>query len=136
MAELIQKMSTFELGLNVTITGLVLVFAMLVLLVLILILFGKVSVALLNAGEKKAAKAREATLSQMNEDKSTENQTVAAVIKDEDGISDEIIAVISAAVSTLYMGTSKKPVIKAIKKTNGRRSAWGNAGVANNTRVF
>lgn len=136
MADLIQKMSTFELGLNVTVTGLALVFAMLVLLVLILILFGKVSVALLNAGEKKAAKAREATLSKMTEDISADSQTVAAVVSDADGISDEVVAVISAAISTLYMGTSKKPVIKAIKKSNGRRSTWGNAGVTNNTRSF
>lgn len=135
MEDLIQKMSTFELGFNVTITGVALVFSMLVLLVLILIIFGKVSVALLNAAEKKAAKAREATLSKMTED-SSDNQTVAAVINHEDGIGDEVIAVISAAVSTLYMGTSKKPVIKAIKKSSGRRTSWGNAGVANNTRSF
>ena len=131
MADLIQKMNTFELGLNVTVTGVALVFSMLVLLVLILILFGKVFVALQNAAEKKAEKAREATLSQMQDDKSD-----TLIINEEDGISEEVIAVISAAVATLYMGSSKKPVIKAIKKSNGRRSAWGNAGVANNTRAF
>ena len=131
MADLIQKMSTFELGLNVTVTGVALVFSMLVLLVLILILFGKVFVALQNAAEKKAEKARAATLSQMQDDKSD-----TLIINEEDGISEEVIAVISAAVATLYMGSSKKPVIKAIKKSNGRRSAWGNAGVANNTRAF
>ena len=131
MADLIQKMNTFELGLNVTVTGVALVFSMLVLLVLILILFGKVFVALQNAAEKKAEKTRAATLSQMQDDKSD-----TLIINEEDGISEEVIAVISAAVATLYMGSSKKPVIKAIKKSNGRRSAWGNAGVANNTRAF
>lgn len=131
MADLIQKMNTFELGLNVTVTGVALVFSMLVSLVLILILFGKVFVALQNAAEKKAEKARAATLSQMQDDKSD-----TLIINEEDGISEEVIAVISAAVATLYMGSSKKPVIKAIKKSNGRRSAWGNAGVANNTRAF
>ena len=132
MADLIRKMSTFELGLNVTITGVALVFSMLVLLVLILILFGKVFVALQNAAEKKAEKARAATLSQMQDD----DKSDTLIINEEDGISEEVIAVISAAVATLYMGSSKKPVIKAIKKSNGRRSAWGNAGVANNTRAF
>lgn len=132
MADLIRKMSTFELGLNVTITGVALVFSMLVLLVLILILFGKVFVALQNAAEKKAEKARAATLSQMQDD----DKSDTLIINEKDGISEEVIAVISAAVATLYMGSSKKPVIKAIKKSNGRRSAWGNAGVANNTRAF
>lgn len=132
MADLIQIMSTFELGLNVTMTGIALVFSMLVLLVLILILFGKVFVALQNAAEKKAEKARAATLSQMQDD----DKSDTLIINEKDGISEEVIAVISAAVATLYMGSSKKPVIKAIKKSNGRRSAWGNAGVANNTRAF
>ena len=132
MADLIQIMSTFELGLNVTMTGVALVFSMLVLLVLILILFGKVFVALQNAAEKKAEKARAATLSQMQDD----DKSDTLIINEKDGISEEVIAVISAAVATLYMGSSKKPVIKAIKKSNGRRSAWGNAGVANNTRAF
>ena len=132
MADLIQIMSTFELGLNVTMTGIALVFSMLVLLVLILILFGKVFVALQNAAEKKAEKARAATLTQMQDD----DKSDTLIINEEDGISEEVIAVISAAVATLYMGSSKKPVIKAIKKSNGRRSAWGNAGVANNTRAF
>ena len=132
MADLIQKMNTFELGLNVTVTGVALVFSMLVLLVLILILFGKVFVALQNAAEKKAEKTRAATLSQMQDD----DKSDTLIINEKDGISEEVIAVISAAVATLYMGSSKKPVIKAIKKSNGRRSAWGNAGVANNTRSF
>ena len=131
MADLIQKMNTFELGLNVTVTGVALVFSMLVSLVLILILFGKIFVALQNAAEKKAEKTRAATLSQMQDDKSD-----TLIINEDDGISEEVIAVISAAVATLYMGSSKKPVIRAIKKSNGRRSAWGNAGVANNTRAF
>lgn len=133
MADLIKEMSTFELGLNVTITGVALVFTMLVSLVLILVVFGKVSVALQNLADKKSSKAREATLTQMLAD---EDKVDAVVIDEEDSISDEVIAVISAAVSTLYMGSSKKPLIKAIKKSNGRRSAWGNAGVVDNTRAF
>ncbi len=136
MADLIEKMSLFEIGLNVTVTGVALVFAMLILLVLILALFGKVSVALQKSAEKRSVKAREATLSQMQADNASNNSTVATVINDENDISDEVIAVISAAVSSLYIGSSKKTVIKAIKKANGRRSAWGNAGVVDNTRAF
>lgn len=136
MKELIQQMSTFELALNVTITGLVLVFAMLLLLVAILILFGKISVAIQNAADKKAAKLREEALSAMAASDSDEEKTVATVVSDNDGLSEEVVAVISAAISTMYMGSGKKPVIKAIKKSAGRRSAWANAGISDNTRAF
>ncbi len=136
MKELIQQMSTFELGLNVTVTGVALVFSMLVLLVAILILFGKISVTLQNAADKKSAKARAAALEAMSSDESDSDKTVAAVISDNDGLSEEVVAVISAAIATMYMGTGKKPVIKAIKKSTGRRSAWANAGISDNTRAF
>ena len=51
---------------------------------------------------------------------------------------DEIIAVIAAAVNAMYEGTGKKPVIRAIRqsKQNNARSAWGFAGVFENTRAF
>ncbi len=136
MKELIQQMSTFELGLNVTITGLVLVFSMLLLLVAILILFGKISVALQNAADKRAAKLREEALSAMASSEPDDDKTIAAVVSDNDGLSEEVVAVISAAISAMYMGSNKKPVIKAIKKSAGRRSAWANAGISNNTRAF
>ena len=53
-----------------------------------------------------------------------------------DGISDEVVAVISAAVATMY-GSSEKARIKSIKKSSdGGRSAWAKAGVLDNTRPF
>ena len=51
-----------------------------------------------------------------------------------DGVSDEVVAVISAAVATMY-GSSEKARIKSIKKSSdGGRSAWAKAGVLDNTR--
>lgn len=135
MKEIIKNMSTFELGLNVTVTGIVLVFSMLVLLVLVLILFGKISVALQKAGEKKKAKEREAVLNALSSEE-VQDTPVAAVVASDDGLSEELVAVISAAVASLYASSPKKPVIKAIKKSDVKRSAWANAGIADNTRAF
>ncbi|MED9968921.1 MAG: OadG family transporter subunit [Ruminococcus sp.] len=51
-----------------------------------------------------------------------------------DGIDDEVVAVIAAAVTAMY-GTKGKAKIKSIKKSGGR-SAWANAGILDNTRPF
>ena len=52
----------------------------------------------------------------------------------EEGIPEEVVAVIAAAVATMY-GKSGRAKIKSIKKAGGR-SAWANAGVLDNTRPF
>jgi hypothetical protein len=57
-----------------------------------------------------------------------------AVKPQKDGLSDEIVAVISAAVYSMY-GSTEKVKIKSIKRS-GASSAWKNAGVLNNTRPF
>lgn len=132
MSEIIREMSKLELGTNVTITGIALVFSMLLLLVFVLVIFGSISVALSNAKEKKAAKAKETTFAEMLAD----NNDVSAPVENTNEINDELIAVISAAVSTLYVGKKVKPVIKSIKNASSRRSSWAKAGIADNTRVF
>ena len=53
----------------------------------------------------------------------------------QDGISDEVVAVISAAVASVS-DSSSKTRIKSIKKSDGSRSAWANAGILDNTRPF
>ena len=52
--------------------------------------------------------------------------------------SDEIIAVIAAAVDAMYDGSGVKPVIRKIRPaaTKGVRSPWAAAGVFENTRAF
>ena len=52
-----------------------------------------------------------------------------------DGVNDEVVAVISAAVAAMY-GSSGKARIKSIKKSDTGRSAWANAGLLDNTRPF
>lgn len=50
---------------------------------------------------------------------------------------DEIIAVIAAAVATMYDGTGKSAVIRSVRPSvKPNRSVWSAAGVYENTRAF
>ena len=124
-------MVDWNLAINVTVTGIVLVFFMLLLLVFILYVFGSISVKISKSKDKKAAKVKAEAYADMMSN--TDSQPVA-IVQTED--SDEIVAVISAAVAALYSGKKVKPVIKSIKKSSTRRSAWANAGISDNTRAF
>ena len=129
--------SIFEVGAITTITGIVLVFAMLLFLVFVLWLFGVVAKAATKSAEKKAMKAKADLSKQISEEapKTDVNEVVSSSSAD-DGISGEVVAAIAAAISVMYSGTGKKPVIKSVKKSGSRRSAWASAGIADNTRRF
>lgn len=115
---------------KVVLTGFVVVFAMLLLLILVIKLYSTIVSKAMKSGKKKKEKIK------------IDSPAPTAVVNPpapvpavaEDGISDEVIAVISAAVATMY-GSSGKAKIKSIKKS-GTRSAWANAGVLDNTRPF
>ena len=124
-------MVDWNLAANVTITGIILVFSMLVALVLVLTIFGKISEALQKAANKKAQAAREEVMASLIDEKDD-----FVVITNDETNTDEIVAVISAAVASMYFGTGKKPVIKAINKSAAKRSAWANAGISQNTKSF
>lgn len=126
-------MTDWNLAINVTVTGVTLVFSMLELLVLILLIFGTISENLKKSADKKAAKAKQQALSDMADDA---NKNPVITKTNSSSINNEIVAAISAAISVMYAGSAKKPVIKSIKKSSGRRSAWANAGIQNNTRSF
>ena len=129
--------SIFEVGAITTITGVVLVFAMLLFLVFVLWLFGVVAKAATKSAEKKAMKAKADLSKQISEEapKTGVNEVVSSFSAD-DGVSGEVVAAIAAAISVMYSGTGKKPVIKSVKKSGSRRSAWASAGIADNTRRF
>ena len=116
-------------GINVTSSGLIIVFAMLVLLVIILTVFGFVMSRLTGAPKKEKPKKEPKV-------EKKADMPVAPVVSasSED---DDVIAAISAAVMMMYEGTGKTPVIRSIRPSQkGVRSAWGMAGVMNNTRPF
>ena len=125
----------WDVAVNVTFTGIAIVFSMLILLVLILMGFGAVMKAVSNSAEKKAEKRNKAALAKMAAD--TYDISDSAPVAVESAADElEIVAAISAAIVTMYSGSGKKPIIKSIKKSGSRRSAWASAGIADNTRAF
>lgn len=132
-----EELSLAEKGIasaKVVLTGFVVVFAMLILLIFIIKIYGAIIQKAQDAGKKSKEKKAE-----------TVAETPAPVVAapaapvapaQADGVSDEVVAVISAAVATMY-GSSEKARIKSIKKSSdGGRSAWAKAGVLDNTRPF
>ena len=126
-----EELSLAEKGIasaKVVLTGFVVVFAMLILLIFIIKIYGAIIQKAQDAGKEKKAE----TVAE------TPAPVVAAPVApaQTDGVSDEVVAVISAAVATMY-GSSEKARIKSIKKSSdGGRSAWAKAGVLDNTRPF
>jgi sodium pump decarboxylase gamma subunit len=120
---------------KVVLTGFVVVFAMLILLIFIIKIYSAIVQTAQSAGsngkkgkDKKDEKTAEKPVATPAPAVTTSTAT--------DGISDEVVAVISAAVATMY-GSSEKARIKSIKKSSdGGRSAWAKAGVLDNTRPF
>ena len=116
-----------DYGVNVTLSGLVIVFAMLVLLVFIIFTFGMIFGAKKSANKVKTPKAEKK--------KEVINSPVAVANTDTED--EDVIAAISAAVMMMYEGTGKTPIIRSIRPAQkGVRSAWATAGIVNNTRPF
>lgn len=120
-----------ELALNLLLTGIVIVFAVLVVLILIIKIYGGIVQAVSKPRAKKKKK---------NEDikpapttvKVSKAQEPAPVADGE--VPGEIVAVIAAAVSTLYGEKSVK--IKSVTRSRSSASAWRNAGLLDNTKPF
>lgn len=129
-----EELSLAEKGIasaKVVLTGFVVVFAMLILLIFIIKIYGAIIQKAQDAGKKSKEKKAETVAE-------TPAPVVAAPVApaQTDGVSDEVVAVISAAVATMY-GSSEKARIKSIKKSSdGGRSSWAKAGVLDNTRPF
>lgn len=115
---------------SVVLVGLVVVFAVLLILVTICWAMGKIfsSVSGGNGGEKKASKKAEAAPAP-----AVKKEAAAPVV--EEGISDEVVAAISAAIACM-MGSGKTFALRSVSRARGARSAWSAAGLAENTRPF
>lgn len=116
---------------KVVLTGFVVVFSVLILLIFIIKIYGSIVTKAQQTGNKKKK------VVEKQEVKSVPSSpvTVAPASVVQDGVSEEVVAVISAAVATMY-GSPEKARIKSIKKSNLGRSAWANAGLLDNTRPF
>lgn len=122
------NMSTSEIGVVVTVCGLVVVFAMLILLVVIIWLFGKMMSATNNPKKNTEQTVTSKTVS---------TQTVKNTPNISSTIPDEIVAVIAASIDAMYNGSDKKPVIRSIAKSDKSiRPVWAMAGLYQNTQSF
>lgn len=124
---------------SVVITGVVVVFIGLILLIIAVSVYGKIFHSLNQRKDAKAkaeaeAKIREAAKGAPVPEAKVVSNTAAPVI--EDGIEEEIVAVIAAAIAAMGAASGKKLALRSIKTSKGARSAWANAGISENTRPF
>lgn len=115
--------------LSVVLTGLTVVFVALILLIAFVWLMGKIFEAI---GKSKSEKVEKKAAPEKSIAPAQDSAPAPVV---EDGISDEVVAVIAAAVASMSGGFAVKSIKKSSAKTS-RRGAWGAQGVAENTRVF
>ncbi len=128
------EMSLAEKGitsLKVILTGFVVVFSVLLLLILIIKIYSAIVQKAQRGVKLKKEKIKEETISVTPVPVTTAPVAMVA----DDTVPEEVVAVISAAVASMY-GSSSKVRIKSIKKSGAGRSAWANAGVFENTRPF
>lgn len=112
----------------VVITGLAVVFLALIILIAFVWLFGKI----FTRKKKKQAKGQNKPKSP----KPVVSASAAPQIKS--GESEEVIAVIAAAVAAMGAAEGRSYRLRSVKavKNNPSRSAWSMAGIQNNTTPF
>lgn len=119
---------------SVVLSGLSIVFIALLLLIFFVWLMDKVF-SLINNAKKDNAPEDKKSLPE-----ASAPPAVSAAVSDPagtDGISDEVVAVISAAVAAMSSESGTVFKIKSIKRSgSSRRGAWGNASAAEGTRSF
>lgn len=127
--------------LTVVIGGIGIVLGTLLVLILVFFAFGKImSVAQARAKKKEAKKIQsemQANLSKVSAAAPTPTPASAPAPVVEDGIPQEVVAAISAAVYAMDGGAG---VVRSITKKTGSpittRNPWAQAAVADNTRPF
>jgi sodium pump decarboxylase gamma subunit len=126
--------SKFTISASMLLTGFTIVFAVLLFLIFIIWAYGKIITTALSKAEARKASKLEKEKASAKAEPVVESKPAQSIPATTNGVSDEVVAVISAAVYSMY-GSTDKVKIKSIKKSSDR-SAWANAGVINNTRPF
>lgn len=132
------EMTIAEKGISsakVILTGFVVVFAVLFLLIGIIKIYSAIVGKAQGTGKKAKKQKSKSPETPKRVTKAAEVTSQTAPEEASDAVPEEIIAVISAAVATLYGGRDKVR-IKSVKKSSAGRPAWANAGVLDNTRPF
>ena len=119
------------LSLTILLTGFAVVFAVLLVLIGIIKAYGTAVYKVQNRRQLKKIR-RNADLPKA--EREPEEEAYATDEVDEVD-NDELIAVISAAVYSMY-ASPKNIRIKGIRKAPSRSNAWRNAGISDNVRPF
>ena len=127
LAQTASKDTVWGLSLNVLVTGIVVVFAVLLLLILLIKLYSTI----VYKAQNRAPKAPKGDGG--NVAKSAVMNNGAMAVAQPQGLTDELIAVITAA-AVACMGNSNIRVT-GIRKRNSR-SEWSNAGVNESVQPF
>lgn len=129
-------MSTFEIAINTTVSGVGIVFGMLLVLVVVIWLLGMLMSSVANGKKQNKNKQKEVAA---QAPKAVPTQTAKEVLPASADADDEIIAVIAAAVDAIYSQSEKRAVIRSIKPSSGfvqSRNSWAMAGIRDNVRAF
>lgn len=116
--------------LSVMVTGIAVVFLVLVILIVIVSIMGKIFESIDNSKKNKTSKELPVKPAA---------PAAPVVTEDSDGLTDDVVAAITAAISVVLSseGEENKPfVIKSIKRVREARNAWNYAGLVENTRPF
>lgn len=124
----LSSFSTPEIAVAMVFTGLVVVFCALVGLWFIVASFGKAFEAFQNKPKPSAPAAPPAPKAAP-----PAAPAAKAPMKIEQGIGDETVAAIVAAITAM---TGGKAVIRSVKRSREARSNWAQAGVVQNTQPF
>ena len=119
-------------SLTILLTGFVVVFLVLILLIGLIKLYGIIVTKGLEYAEAKKAE-KEATKAKTAEKIEEVTASDTSVTQSNNGIPEEVVAVI-AAVDAMYGQGAVK--VKSIKKVPQSRPVWGTAGIMDNTRPF
>lgn len=123
---------------SVVITGIAVVFVALIILIALVYLYGKIFESV-NAKQKAKAEAAKKAEAEKAEDKPAPVKTAAPAPVVQDGIEEEVVAVITAAIAAYGAQSGKKLAVRSIKASGGApsgRNAWSAAGLAEATRPF
>lgn len=119
---------------SVVITGVVVVFIGLILLIFFVFLYGRIFEAINNKKSEKSKKILENKVSvASNQNNNNQSEPIPII---ENGIDEEVIAVIAAAIMAMSAKSGKKLALKSVKHAKPIRPVWANAGIAENTRPF
>lgn len=120
----------FTLSITILLTGFAVVFAVLLLLIGIIKLYGTIIYSVQNKPKAKKAAKNAAAPAPVD----AQPVPVAVIEADATEDDDELIAVISAAVYSVYSASEVR--IKSIRKAPSRTNSWRNAGLYDNIRPF